>query len=348
MVAVVAGEPLPADSGYTHEKEVKVPRPGMHSVFYEVAEGTQLLRIDLKAPDRPVGIAVAEPDTRGVQGIGGQGSTGTTTHFVERPRAGVWEIRLSDTRDLREWDWEQAREEEPVPPTPATLTVSAIGVDVAGDALASDNGGGALASDRDGDARSGAVTATNRLAEFTGGVASLPLGAARKEQRRIGPGEQQVLEIEVPEGSTGLKVQVGDFGQSGADLDVYLHDCTEDHCSREATGANLRGDEYIYVDNPSAGSWRVVVDGFQVPEDGTAYEYLDVVFNPIFGSVAAADVPTERERDASWDVRTHQWETGDLPEGREPFAALRLNVQIEDAETRGFSLGELPGGGGDD
>jgi hypothetical protein len=335
MVAVVAGEPLLADSGYTHETEVEVPRPGMHSVFYEVPEGAQLLRIDLNAPDRAVGIAVAEPDTRGVQGIGGPGSTGRTTHFVERPRAGVWEIRLSDTRDLQEWDWEQARDEEPVPPTPATLTVSAIGVGVAG---------GALASDNDGSARSGAVTATNRLAEFTGGIASLPLGAARKEQRRIGPREQHVLEIEVPEGSTGLMVQVGGFAESEADLDVYLHDCSGNHCSRAGTGANLRGEEFIHVDTPDAGTWKVVVDAFHVPEGGIGYDYLDVVFNPTFGSVAAADVPVERERDASWEVRTHQWETGDLPEGREPYAAFRLDVQIRDAETRGFTLGELLGG----
>ncbi len=335
MVTVVAGEPLTADSGFTHEKEVKVPRPGMHSVFYEVPEGTQLLRIDVDAPDRAVGVAVAEPDTRSVEGIGGPGSTGRTTHFVERPRAGVWEIRLSDTRDLQEWDWEQAREEEPVPPTSASLTVSAIGVTVAGDALASGNGE---------DRRFGEATVTNRLAEFTGGIASLPLGAARQEQRRIGPHEQQLLEIDVPEGSTGLMVHLGGFTEAEADLDVYLHDCTGDHCDRERSGATLRGEEYIYIDTPAAGIWKVVVDGFRVPGEGIDYEYLDVVFNPTFGSVSAADVPREREQDASWEVQAGQWRTETFPDGREPFAAFQLEVQTKDAETRRFIMGELLGG----
>ena len=335
MVTVLAGEPLSADGGFTHEKEVTVPRPGMHSVFYEVPEGTQLLRIDVDAPDRAVGVAVAEPDTRPVQGISGPGSTGRTTHFVERPRAGVWEIRLSDTSDLQEWDWEQAREDEPVTPTSASLTVSAIGVEVAGDDLALGNGGGR---------RSEGITATNRLAEFTGGIASLPQGAARKEHRRIGPREQQILEIDVPEGSTGLMVYLGGFAEAEADLDVYLHDCTGDHCDRERTSANLRGEEDIYIDTPAAGIWKVVVDGFQVPEEGIDYEYLDVVFNPTFGSVSVADVPKERERDASWDVQTDQWRTETFPEGREPFAAFHLEVQTEDSETQGFILGELWGG----
>lgn len=333
MVTVLAGQPLTAEAGYTHEKELEVPRPGMHSVFYAIPEGTQLLRIDLDAPERPLALAVAEPDTRGVSGLGGAGSTGKRTVFVERPRAGVWEIRLSDIRDLQEWDWEQAQKDEPVPPTPATLTVSAIAVDFV-DALAADDGGDGSAT--------GEARATSRMADFTGGAVTLPLGAARSERRTIQEGEQQILEIEVPEGSTGLLVELGGFSSPDVDLDVYLHDCTDNHCNREGTGANLSGDEFIYVENPSAGTWKVVVDGFAVPADGASYDYLDVVFNPEFGTMATADVPGERKAGEPWQVRTNVWQASALPEGREAYSGFRLNIKTQGNSSESFQLGEVP------
>ncbi len=333
MVTVLAGEPLTEDNGFTHTKEVAVPRPGMHSVFYRVPEGTQLLQIDIEAPKRPVSLAVAEPDTRAVPGIGGAGRTGSSTHFVRVPRAGVWEIRLGDTRDLQEWDWEQARKEEIVPPTPVTISVSALGLEAEDVRIRADNGAPTALSQ---------ISLNSRLADFKGGATSVSLGAARRESGTLQPGEQRVLEIEVPEGSNGLMVTLATPEGDEIDVDVYLHDCTGNHCNRAGTGANLNGPESIFVENPDSGTWKVVLDGFRVPEGGVEFEYLDVVFNPTFGNVAVADVPAERENGTPWDVDIQRWQADAFPEDRDPFAALQVEVQGKDSQRHIFTLGEIP------
>ena len=348
LAAIVAPEPLNAAGDFTVAKEVDVPRPGMHSLFFDVPEGVTALKVDVAWEDRAVAMAVARPDTRYQRGeIVRRGGSGIT-HVIADPVPGTWEVRLADIADTQTFDWRQAKKDEPVPPTPATLTVSALAVDleVVATEMAADNGGGNRSGSGYG-AEAGPGTRqvwiTNRMAAFEGAVVTTPAGSARREAREIGPREQQVFEVEVLPGSTALMVRAaaggesddggvaGDGGAAGAglyrggapDLDVYVFDCTEEACRAVRADGDPKGDESVVVHEPAAGMWKVVVDAAAVPEGGVAYDYLDVVLNPAYGTVAAIDLPQERAAGARWTTTAHAWAASAAhAPGREPYLAV--------------------------
>ena len=326
LAAIVAPEPLNAAGGYTVKKEVKVPRPGMQSLFFDVPEGATALKLELTWEDRAVAMAVVRPDTRdqrsGVVQTGGSG----ITRVIPDPVPGTWEVRLSDIADTRTFDWEQAKKEEPVPPTPATLTASALAVDVevVAPGMAADNGETAGTGTHQ-------VWVTNRMASFTGAAVTTPAGSARREYRTISAREQQVFEVEVLPGSTALMVRLQDENASEAgggdgdvaDLDVYVFDCTGDACSAVRVDGDPVGDESVVVHDPAAGMWKVVVDGASVPGDEVGYVYLDVVLNPAYGSVSVIDMPQERASGARWTTTAQGWAAQAAhATGRRPYLAV--------------------------
>ncbi|MFI5311561.1 MAG: hypothetical protein ACHQQ3_10030 [Gemmatimonadales bacterium] len=348
LATIVAAEPLNEANKYTVERKSAVMRPAMKNFFYQVPEGTTALKVDLAAMKRDVAVTVVRPDTRtatavrtagsaagrgGGGGGGGADSTNRATYVVDDPMPGVWEIRLSDVNDTRTFDFEQAEKPEPVPPTQVTLTVSAIGLTVAAPPQSQDASSASTASPNE-------LTITNRMAEFTGGIASLPLGSARRQRPVIHDKEQQVFEIDVPPGSTTLSVRARAL-DAGTDVDVYLFNCSARECRNAGFDSNPIVGEAVTVQNPAAGKWKVVVDAPSVPSGSATYEYLDVVFNPSFGMVSVADRPDARKLGAQWTVRSNTWAAGQLPEGRMPFAAVQVLGQPRGAERLALNLLEI-------
>lgn len=321
LAAVVAPQPLDAGNDWTARSEVQVPRPGMRSLFFSVPEGADALKLELSWEDRPVTMSVVRPDTRAQRGEVASRDDSGVVQVVADPMPGTWEVRLADIADVREFDWEQAKKEEPVPPTPATLTVSALAVDVG--VVAGDDG-------------SGRLSVVNRMAAFAGAVAGMPAGSARRRSRAIAAGDQHVYEVEAPPGSRALLVRAQVAGdddedagaRAGAlDLDVYVFDCTGDECRSARVDGDPVGDESVIVHRPAAGTWKVVVDAAAMATDADSaeYEYLDVVFNPSYGAVAAADVPQERAVGARWTTDVRGWAAPAVHgEGRAPYLAVAL------------------------
>ena len=325
LATVVAAEPLTAANDFTIEKKTEVPRPAMRSFFYRVPEGLTALRIDLDASKRAVGLAVIGPDTRAAPGT--RNLPQKVTYVVTDPMPGMWEVRLSDIADTRTFDWEQAKKAEPVPATAATLTVSALATEV----TAAGTGGATYD-----------LSMTNLMAAYTGSVASVPMGSARREHPVIREKEQQLFEVEVLPGSTVLVVRALNPSDPGADIDVYVFDCTDEPCRRAGADGDPVGDELVIVQNPAAGTWKIVVDAPTVPSGSTTYEYMDVVFNPSYGMVGIADLPQEHAVGAQWTASAHTWmaATEHAP-GRAPFAALFVQGQPKDGEPFLVSLREL-------
>jgi hypothetical protein len=353
LATIVAGEPLNAANKYTNQLKTEVPRPEMRSFFYDVPAGTNALRVDIDSPTREVSVAVVRPDSRtanavrvvpgatGGRGGGGGGGGGAAsarraTYVVNTPMPGVWEVRLSDLADVSTFDAMQAEKDEPVPPTAATLTVSAIGADVS----VAQGGAGV------GNATTRAVAITNRMATFSGNIAGVTVGAARRERPTIKHGQQLAYEIEVPAGSTSLLVRASEIADAAADLDVYVMDCTGRRCNNPQTDSDPLGDEVVTVQNPSAGKWKIVVDGASVPSGSTTFAYLDVVFSPAFGSVLTADLAKERKTGDQWTAQAHTWLAGALPAGRQPFTAVLLQGSLSGAVTFGLNMFELAGATG--
>ncbi len=316
---VVAPEPLKEANGYRVRKETSVPRPGMQSFFFQVPEGVAALRFEVGWTERPVTLTVVRPDTRQHRGDAVINQARGVTHVAWNPMPGMWEVRLTDIADTQTFDWEQAKKTEPVPPTPATLTVSALAVDLQPVAAAPE---GATPPQPLADLE---VTLTNRMAEFTGGAVSTPLASARSENVEVAEREQRVFDVEVLPGSTALLARAFHPSDPGADLDLYVFDCTGPECKGAKVDADPSGDEWVTVPSPAAGKWKIVVDASTVPSGRTAFQYLDAVLNPSYGMVTVTDLPQKRAGGARWSARAHVWRApASHAEGRGPLAVLRV------------------------
>ena len=250
LTTVVAAEPFTAANHFTIEKRTEVPRPGMRSFFYRVPEGVSALKVDLSWPEREVSVSVIRPDTRQQRGerVTPQGAR-RVTQVVTDPMPGTWEVRLTDVADTRTFDWEQAKKREPVPPTPATLTLSVLATEVAlldVEGASADRGVGTGGATHE-------VWITNRMAAFTGGAVGGPVGSARRGRYEIAEKEQQMYEVEVLPGSAALVARAFNPSDPDADIDVYVFDCTDEECVGAQADADPVGDELVVVQNPAAG-----------------------------------------------------------------------------------------------
>jgi hypothetical protein len=244
----------------------------------------------------------------------------------------VWEVRLQDVEDTRTFDWQQAKKDEAVPPTPVTVTVTALGAEpqVTNAAPAA----GSTAFD---------VSIANNMGSFPGAAVGLPLGAIRRERVTLRAREQRVWDITVPPGSTMLTARA----RSGddADIDVYLFDCTGKECAAARADADPRGPEQVTVTNPAAGRWVAVVDHTGSASAPATVEYEDVMVNPSFGYVAVTDQPAERKAGSSWTTRANAWMAGTLPPGRDPWTAIGIQAQPKGAEPFFIGVRELRSAG---
>ena len=82
----------------------------------------------------------------------------------------------------------------------------------------------------------------------------------------------------VPAGATSLRATIGSPSDPGADLDLFVYNCTSGTCVLAGQNADGDSEESVTIANPAAGAWRVIVDGFAVPAGTTTYKYIDVFF----------------------------------------------------------------------
>jgi hypothetical protein len=320
QATIVAPEQIDASRKFVVETKVNVERPGINSWFYYVPPGVHSLKVDLAVPTGNIRISVLQPDLRYT--LGWKERQGPPVVLYD-PMPGVWEVRLSNTSDaFNSFDWQQALKNQPLPATPATLTVAAVAID------AKPSGGDVPAASPT-DAMSTTVTVSlrNRMGAFSGTAAGMDVGSARYEKPTIRDKEQHMYELEVPKGSTMLLARALRPSDPQADLDIYIYDCTGDECTAARSDADPQGEESIIVNNPKPGKWRIVVDGFRVTAGTTSYEYFDVVFNPSYGHVSVIDSPDQRATDANWNVRVHRWLADPTPQGRTPLAVFRIDAR---------------------
>jgi hypothetical protein len=358
---IVAAEALADSNHFKVVTKTTIPRPGMQSYFYRVPPGVSALHVVFDAPKRAAQVAFIKPDTRTAKatpivgeraGRGGGGGGGganarrpAETYVVENPMPGVWEVRLTDVEDTKTFDWKQSETGKPVPPTEGTLTVSALAVRAATTQVAESGSqqseGGDTPSHDVVVARTD-IALSSGMAGFTGAAMSYPLGSARVERPTIREHEQQLYEVDVPPGSTALRVTVARPSDPAADLDVYVFDCTKKECQPSSRGADPIGGEIVMIPHPAAGTWKIIVEAASVPSGTTSYHYTDVVFNQAYGMVAVNDTPSKRAVDSAWTARTSVW-TASIPQGRQPFAAVLVEGQVTPSQTFAIGLFELPG-----
>jgi hypothetical protein len=189
----------------------------------------------------------------------------------------------------------EARRTSDVQDAPFTLTASILGATVSPnpDIIPSANIGVPV---------NRTYTITNILGPFTGRAVGTGLGSAFRATPTIANLAQQTFDVTVTAGSTSLRATIGGPSDPAADLDLFVYNCTTGTCVLAGQNADGDSEESVTINNPAAGLWRVLVDGFAVPAGTTTYNYIDVFANPAFGSISVTDVDALRSAGSSWTV----------------------------------------------
>ncbi|MFD6423044.1 S8 family serine peptidase [Streptomyces sp. NPDC060198] len=291
-----------------------VQRNGTTSYFLNVPEGAKTLEVALGAlragsqtrfiSIHPYGVAVEDSST--IYCYPNYESPTNTCRPDARsykdPQPGVWEIEI------------EARRTSPLLANPFKLDVSLLGAtfDPAVQTIAEAKIGTPAAVD---------WTVTNEAAALTGYLKGGSLGSAAVERPSISTGQAQQFEVTVPAGAEKLDVAIGSTTDANADIDLYvfLGD------TQVAASTTAGSEESVSIASPAAGTYTVVVDGYDVPAGTTAYDYRDVFYSAALGTIKVDEsTPVNLAAGASAQVGAQVIVAGAAPEGRQFFGEVHL------------------------
>ncbi|MGQ0848848.1 MAG: S8 family serine peptidase [Actinomycetota bacterium] len=322
MNVVVAPDVFTAASGYAVTKSGTIGRNQTLSHFFAIPPAVPAFKVDFSGPSvaagtgqsrflryHPWGLPI---DSNASTANYCPSATAHTTcpasslsRTTSNPQAGVWETTV------------EARRTSDTANAPYTLTASILGASVSPnpDVIASATIGVPVAR---------SYTLTNLFGAFTGRAVGTTLGSAFRDTPTIADLDQNVTFVTVSAGSTSLRATIGSPSDPAADLDLFVFNCTTGSCVLAGLNADGDSEESVTINNPAAGLWAVLVDGFAVPAGTTTYSYLDVFLNPAFGSVSITDANALRPSGASWTV------PGSVTANAAPAAGRVLlgNVQV--------------------
>lgn len=299
---VIAAEDFTVGNGYQVKHSGELDRNDWHSYFVRVPANTPALKVDLEGGGtgagagqirflrfHPYGVPVDSTQTPQCYNPpvppGNSCNTGDSprTRTWVNPTPGVWEIVV------------EARRTSDTNAAPYTVTMSVLGASVSPnpDTIAS----GALNQPI-----SRSYSLENKFGPFTGRAVGSDLGSAKVGRPTIAQGAQVQVPIPVTAGAKQLRVKIGNPADLGADLDLYLFNCTSGSCVQTASSAGGGSEEAVTINNPAAGTWVALIHAYAVPKGSTAYDYVDVFTSPSFGTLAVDDTDTARAAGATWTV----------------------------------------------
>jgi hypothetical protein len=271
---------------------------GQPKAFFDVPPGTTAMRMTLTVtnngrvnatPVHPFGV----PLTAATQAIGFTTGPATDSRVITTgPTDGVWEVVTAASRaavpDNSTYTVSFEAFKVTVTPNPLTVTPAAVGTPY-----------------------TRTFTANNDFAAITATQTVTPtLASVRTINGSIADGgAQQTIDITVPAGLSSLVVTLGGASDPGADLDIYVYDCTAgpSACVLRGSGTSSTANETVTVTTAlNAGAWKAVIDPFAVPAGTTTFTYSDAFSKPTataYGTLttaASSATPTARASGASW------------------------------------------------
>ncbi|MGW6933937.1 S8 family serine peptidase [Lentzea sp. NPDC054927] len=329
---VFAAENFNAANKFSVTKSGTIARNQSTSLFVNVPQGTTALKIDMAAGGAEAGkgqVRFLRFTPQGVPldvtsstncynpdaGAGCAGGT-PTSRTITSPMSGVWEIVV------------EARRTSDVAEAPYSVTASVLGTTISPnpDVIASATLGTPL---------NRSYTVTNTQAAFNGRLVAGAVGSAKTGRLTIGNLETQEYAIQVPAGASRLTVTIGNPSDQGADLDLIVQNCTSGTCLTAGQSADGDSEESVTLANPAAGAWKVIVDGFAVPQGTTQYDYFDVYTAAGLGTLSVTDANADRAAGASWTVPGVITAQGQPGAGRVLRGELEVRTADENVVGRG-------------
>ena len=234
-------------------------------------------------------------------------TNGSWSRIVPNPEAGVWQVIIENNNIPSDPAFSAQRE------AAFTFNASILGVDVEPKVVSITSTEFVLARE---------VSFTNRFAEFVGGVGSVSLASSYSEDQTASTNMTPVIhQITVPPGASSLSAGITVNEKNDADLDLYIFDCTAKQCVLKDVAAREGPSEFITIESPAAGTWKVVVDGFRLQPRLTRYQYQDVLTHSDFGSVTSTKSPSSHASGSRW-IEPVRLQIGKPPGARRRLVGL--------------------------
>ena len=310
MLSVITSNDLAAPT-FTRTVNGSVERNLVKRHFVTVPEGTKALQVNLSGTTAgsqtrwiavdPYGVPVDDTATsQCYTNFSDAAACDPSSRAYADPIPGVWELIV------------ESRRTSPTLDNPYTLSASAQGVTVSPETQG-------VSIDT---VTSAPVqwTVSNAFGPVTVTPEGGPLGSSFSDRPSIANGGEGDFEVVVPAGAARLDVSIGNTSDPGADLDLYvLLGDTE-------VGSSADGDseESVSIDNPAAGTYTVVVDGYDVPAGSTAYDYRDVFFASSLGGVTVPSDPITLDTGDDVVVNGTVSAPGSAAAGRQLFGEMNV------------------------
>ncbi|MGK5672827.1 S8 family serine peptidase [Micromonospora sp. URMC 106] len=308
---------------YSFSAEGSVDRNGFTSYFVTVPPGAGALQVNLSGiatgsqtrfiAFNPYGVPVESTSSLACYtNFSDANACKPQERDYQNPIAGVWEIEV------------ESRRTSPSLNNPYQLTarVQGVAVEPAVVELPSVSAGAA-------------TPVTWSLTNTFGPVAVTgqggPLSSVHAERPTIVEGASQEFTVEVPAGATRFTARIGNPASAAADLDLYVFRGTTE-VGRAADGDS---EEAVTINNPAAGTYRVVVEGYAVDGAGgsTAYDYRDSFSAAALGSLSAPATPLTLANGATATL------TGTVTAQSTPAAGRALFGELSVVTTEGAVVG---------
>jgi subtilisin family serine protease len=274
--AIEVANQMLAPNFFSRTKSATVQRNRTIHVYVEVPPGTKALDAQLSGlaagsqtrfiAFMPYGFNIEDTSSLNCYTNFSTTPCNQTHRTYNNPIPGIWEFEV------------ESRRTSPLLDNPFTLQLGLLNVAVAPAVTT-------LPSVVAGEANPVSWTLTNSGAAVSVTALDATLASTKRTTPTISDLQQQQFPISVPAGASRLRVKIGNASDPGADLDLFLFNCTSGSCVLTAQSAGSTAEEQVAVNNPAAGTWVALVDGFAVPAGTTTYDYVDAITSTAFGSM---------------------------------------------------------------
>ncbi|MFJ3587418.1 S8 family serine peptidase [Streptomyces sp. NPDC090231] len=313
LATVVVSKKL-TKPGYAYKASGSVQRNGTTSYFVTVPEGAKTLEVAMSAlrsgsqtrfiSIHPYGVAVEDSGTPFCY-PNYDNPANTCRPDVRSypdPQAGVWEIEV------------EARRTSPLLDNPYKLDVSLLGASF-------DPAVQTIPEAKIGTPATVDWTVTNNAGALEGKLKGGSLGSAKVDRPSISTGDERTTTVTVGEGVEKLDIAIGNTADANADLDLYVYRGSAQVGASTTAGS----EESVSLVKPAAGTYTVVVDGYDVPAGTTEYDYRDVYYSPSLGTLSVDESKAVNlAAGASAQVSAEVAVAGAAPEGRQFFGEVQL------------------------
>ncbi|MEU3221048.1 S8 family serine peptidase [Streptomyces sp. NPDC006971] len=218
------------------------------------------------------------------------------------PQPGVWEIEV------------EARRTSPLLDNPYKLDVSLLGATF-------DPAVQTLPEAKIGTPAPVTWKATNDAGDLVGSLKGGSLGSAKVAKPTIKTGDEQLYTVTIGEGVEKLDVAIGGTSDANADLDLYVFKGNTQVDKSTTAGS----EEAVSLEKPAAGTYTVLVHGYDVPAGTSTYDYRDVYYAPSLGTIKVDESKAVNlAGGASTEIAAEVSVAGAAPAGRQFFGEVHL------------------------